>query len=140
MFRSCNRNLIWNRQRADVLKRGQHIQIVPLSSIQNLSTFKEEGSNSNQSSKRDPEKVKRAKLLDVLIASSIGIIGFGYLLVRRIFSDQLHAKSAEGLTSEISGSVEKVLVADGEGNVTQMQRKKRKTFKETRVGYVHNVR
>lgn len=125
MFRSCNRNLIWNRQRADVLKRGQHIQIV---------------SNSNQSSKRDPEKVKRAKLLDVLIASSIGIIGFGYLLVRRIFSDQLHAKSAEGLTSEISGSVEKVLVAEGEGNVTQMQRKKRKTFKETRVGYVHNVR
>jgi hypothetical protein len=112
----------------------QNVRFIAISSSKNLSSSHAGSSNSNESSNRDPEKVKRAKLLDVLIVSSIGIIGFGYLIVRRAFSGQVHAKSAaDGLTQDLEGGVGEALEADVQGGETQIQRKKRKTFKETKV-------
>ena len=86
---------------------------------------------------RDPEKVKRAKLYDVLIISSIGIIGFGYLIIRRLFSTKVHAKSVEGVSQEnalssLDESGKKDVLNEGESEETPMQ-KKRKTFRESRV-------
>ena len=132
MLRLFGRNFIFNRNSRELFTRVQNVRFLAVSSRQYSSNFQEGSSNqsnANESSKRDPEKVKRAKLLDVLIISSIGIIGFGYLIVRRTFSGQVHAKSAEGLEQ---GSGEG-LDASGEGGETQIQRKKRKSFKETRV-------
>ena len=134
MLRLFGRNLILNRKGPELLTRAQNIRFIAVSSKHNSSNFQSGSSNANESSNRDPEKVKRAKLLDVLIVSSIGIIGFGYLIVRRAFSGQVHAKSADGLTQELGNVVEKELEPDAVGGETQIQRKKRKTFKETRVG------
>jgi hypothetical protein len=135
MLRLFGRNLILNKKCPELLTRAQNIRFIAVSSKHNSSSnFQSGSSNANESSNRDPEKVKRAKLLDVLIVSSIGIIGFGYLIVRRAFSGQVHAKSADGLTQELGNVVEKELEPDAVGGETQIQRKKRKTFKETRVG------
>lgn len=132
MLRLFGRNFIFNRNSRELFTRVQNVRFLAVSSRQYSSNFQEGSSNqsnANESSKRDPEKVKRAKLLDVLIISSIGIIGFGYLIVRRTFSGQVHAKSAEGLEQ-----------GSGEG-LDASGRKKRKSFKETRIiGYEDRIR
>ena len=130
MLRLLSRNFILSKKGPKLLTRAQNVRFVALSSTQTSSNFQGRSSNSNESSERDPEKVKRAKLLDVLIVSSIGIIGFGYLIIRRSFSGQVHAKSIE----ETGNGVEKALGAGEEGEETQTKRKKRKTFRETKVG------
>ena len=133
MLRLFGRNLVLNRWYPGLFTKVQNVRFIAISSSQNSFSTHAGSSNANESSNRDPEKVKRAKLLDVLIISSIGIIGFGYLIVRRAFSGQVHAKSAEGLTQDVDGVVRKAFKAEVEGEQAQIQRKKRKTFKETRV-------
>ena len=130
MLRLFGRNFILSKKGPKLLPRAQNVRFVALSSTQTSSNFQGSSSNSNESSERDPEKVKRAKLLDVLIVSSIGIIGFGYLIIRRSFSGQVHAKSIE----ETGSGVEKALGASEKGEETQTKRKKRRTFRETKVG------
>ena len=103
MLRLFGRNLILNRKGPELLTRAQNIRFIAVSSKHNSSSnFQSGSSNANESSNRDPEKVKRAKLLDVLIVSSIGIIGFGYLIVRRAFSGQVHAKRIEIVVSNFA--------------------------------------
>ena len=133
MLRLFGRSLVLNRRNVGLFTKVQNVRFIAISSSKNLSSSHAGSSNSNESSNRDPEKVKRAKLLDVLIVSSIGIIGFGYLIVRRAFSGQVHAKSADGLTQDLEGGVGEALAAVVQGGETQIQRKKRKTFKETKV-------
>ena len=138
MLRLFGRNFILKRKSPELFTRlftrAQNVRFIALSSTQTSSNVQGRSSNTNDSSERDPEKVKRAKLLDVLIVSSIGIIGFGYLIVRRSFSGQVHAKSAEGSTQELKSGAEETLAAGGEGEESQIKKKKRKTFRETRVG------
>lgn len=135
MLRLFRRNLIFNAKSPGLFSSAKNIRIIALSPRQHLSNLPGGDSRTQESSDRDPEKVKRAKLLDVLIISSIGIIGFGYLIVRRAFTDQVQAKSVEGLTEECGGKVENGIDSDGERPEPQMPRKKRKTFKETRVSF-----
>ena len=137
MLRLFGRNFILKRKSPELFTRlftrEQNVRFIALSSAQTSSNFQGRNSNTNDSSARDPEKVKRAKLLDVLIVSSIGIIGFGYLIVRRSFSGQVHAKSGEGSTQELKSGAEETLAAGGEGEESQIKKKKRKTLRETRV-------
>ena len=132
MLRLFGRNLIISKKSTELFTKAQNVRYIALSPWTSSSSFEERTSDANNYEKRDPEKVKRAKLFDVLIVSSIGIIGFGYLIVRRIFSDPVHAKSAEGLASEVGRPEELEAGSDIAGS--QAQRKKRKTFRETKVG------
>ncbi|XP_028399584.1 calcium uptake protein 1, mitochondrial-like [Dendronephthya gigantea] len=141
MLRFLGRNFIFNTKVPTLFSSVKNVRLIALTQKQNFSNIQEGSSNANESSDRDPEKVKRAKLLDVLIVSSIGIIGFGYLIVRRAFSQPVQAKSAGGLVQELGGGSETAIGTDGEGAKTQVQRKKRKTFKETKIiGYEDRIR
>lgn len=126
--------------------RQEHTRL--LTSVNNLQTVvvsrrtttteAQKTKQETESSQRDPEKVKRAKLYDVLIISSIGIIGFGYLIIRRLFSTQVHAKSVEGVSQEnelssLDESGKKDVLNDGESEGTPVQKKRKKTFRESKV-------
>ena len=101
------------------------------------STATQQQTSQNQdSSKRDPEKVKRAKLYDILIVSSIGVIGFGYLLVRRVFSTPAQAKGIDTTSNMGKDGVEGDLVSDvrvEQEDGSEVKKKRRKKCKENKV-------
>ncbi|XP_046859001.1 calcium uptake protein 1, mitochondrial-like [Xenia sp. Carnegie-2017] len=124
------------------LKSFSSVKNVRLISLSNALSNTSSQESSHNTNSRDPEKVKRAKLLDVLIISSIGIIGFGYLMVRRTFGNQVHAKSEEDANfDEVCINNENKLEVVEAGAVFDNTRNKRKSFKETRIiGYEDRIR
>lgn len=131
MFRIISRRY---RFVGSCLKSFSSVKNVRLISISNALSNTSSQESSDNTNSRDPEKVKRAKLLDVLIISSIGIIGFGYLMVRRTFGNQVHAKSEEDANSDVLCiNNENELEVVEAGAVFDNTRNKRKSFKETRV-------
>lgn len=157
MFRSVFQRVVFNVGRPRLFGSSYNIQYLEVVGVSgNLSTTSKGQHTKKEtgSTQRDPEKVKRAKLYDVLIISSIGIIGFGYLIIRRMFaSSQVHARSVaepdgvdyvkqeDGLGSLDVESGEKVALNDGGSEETQTRLKRKNSFKETRIiGYEDRIR
>lgn len=146
MLRVFFRRFAFSQRRAPFLASANNLQLKV--GVVNVTQNSSTGSNSGESetSQRDAEKVKRAKLYDVLIVSSIGIIGFGYLIIRRLFKSEVHAQSPENIKqenslNELHGGALKDEESEEGNEGTQIRKKRRKTFKETRIiGYEDRIR
>ena len=137
MLRVLFQRFAFSVGRARLLASGSNLLLT--SDVSTSSTgAHEQNTGKTKTPERDPEKVKRAKLYDILIVSSIGIIGFGYLLIRRFLSSKVHAKSAEVVKQDsgletVGVSGQKAVLNDEGNQETHVRKRRRRTFKESRV-------